>query len=161
MRGQQKAARMLGRLKGGRARVDRLTPKRRKEIALSGRLDRKSSGVLPASAAVSRSGQSTPRAGMMYALESYSLPLSVVFQRAVREYPLIDIRRERKAGAPCLAGTRIPVYAVLDAVQDHGSLEGAQQSYPNLTMEQIQQAVGFARFVVECPIDEQLAAASR
>lgn len=93
-------------------------------------------------------------------IASYDYLLSKVFRTAVREYPAISVRTELKAGAPCISGTRIPVYMVLDAIQSYGSIEGARESYPTLTVEQIQQAVGFASYVVECPIDEQATAAA-
>lgn len=85
---------------------------------------------------------------------SYAYPLSLVFQRAAHMHSQVSIDPERKAGAPCIVGTRIPVYMVLDALEEHGSIEGVRKSYPGLTVEQIRDAVGFARFVLECPIDE-------
>ena len=91
--------------------------------------------------------------------QSYNYPLSALFRAASVLYPEVDIRTERKAGAPCIAGTRIPVYVILDAVQGSINFESVARSYPSLSREQIEQAVAFARFVVECPI-EQLATAS-
>src|SRR5260370_17006725 len=86
---------------------------------------------------------------------SYDYLLSVVFRRAAPKYSQISIDPERKAGAPCIVGTRIPVYMVLDALEEHGSMDGVRRSYPGLTLEQIRDdAVGFARFVLECRIDE-------
>jgi uncharacterized protein (DUF433 family) len=58
------------------------------------------------------------------------------------------------AGAPCIAGTRIPVYMVLDAVEHYGSLD-VTLSYPRLTLQQVKDAIGFAKLVVECPIDDR------
>jgi uncharacterized protein (DUF433 family) len=56
------------------------------------------------------------------------------------------------AGAPCVEGTRIPVYMILDAIEYAGSLEGALESYPRLTLAQVKEAIGFAKLVVECPL---------
>jgi uncharacterized protein (DUF433 family) len=94
--------------------------------------------------------------GHVYTLSigSYEYPLSVVYRRAAQKYSQISIDPERKAGAPCIVGTRIPVYMVLDALEEHGSIDGVRKSYPGLTVEQIRDAIGFARFVLECPIDE-------
>jgi uncharacterized protein (DUF433 family) len=65
------------------------------------------------------------------------------------------------AGAPCIRGTRIPVYMVLDAIEHYGGVEAALRSYPRLTIQQIKDAIGFAKLVVECPIDDQTSPASR
>jgi uncharacterized protein (DUF433 family) len=94
--------------------------------------------------------------GHVYSLSIglYDHPLSQVFRRAEAIYSQISIDPERKAGAPCVVGTRIPVYMVLDALEEHGSIDGVRKSYPALTVEQIRNAVGFAKFVLECPIDE-------
>ena len=60
-------------------------------------------------------------------------------------------------GSPCLRGTRIPVYMILDALEYHGSVEGALESYPNLTKEQVRDAIRFAKFVMERPVDNKIA----
>jgi uncharacterized protein (DUF433 family) len=54
-------------------------------------------------------------------------------------------------GTPCVVNTRIPVYMILDAVEFHGSLDGVMKSYPDLTIEQIKDAVLFAANILECP----------
>ncbi len=84
----------------------------------------------------------------------YSLPLVEVFHRAAAEAPSISVDQNTMAGAPCVAGTRIPVYGILDAIEDHGTFEGVIRSYPRLTLQQIKDAVLFAKLVVECPVGE-------
>jgi uncharacterized protein (DUF433 family) len=84
----------------------------------------------------------------------YRIPLIEAFSIANSDYPGISIDPEVMAGAPCVAGTRIPVYMILDAVEYSG-LEGALESYPRLTLEQVKQAVGFAKMIVECPIEHE------
>jgi uncharacterized protein (DUF433 family) len=69
------------------------------------------------------------------------------------EYPGISIDPDVMTGAPCIGGTRIPVYMVLDAVEHYGSLD-VGQSYAGLTPQQVKDAIGFAKLVVECPIGE-------
>lgn len=91
---------------------------------------------------------------------AYSLPLVEVFHQAATSYPSIDVDREVMAGAPCIKDTRIPVYMVLDAIEYYGSLEGAAKSYPRLTLEQIKDAIGFAKLVVECPLVDEAQIAS-
>ena len=73
------------------------------------------------------------------------------FQEAVSVYSGISVDRSTMAGAPCIAGTRIPVYMVLDAVEYYGSLD-VTPSYPHLTLQQVKDAIGFAKLVVECPL---------
>jgi uncharacterized protein (DUF433 family) len=58
-------------------------------------------------------------------------------------------------GTPRIAGTRIPVHLVLDAVEHYGDLDGARKSYPQLSLEQIKEAMGFAEAVLEHPVDDE------
>jgi uncharacterized protein (DUF433 family) len=54
-------------------------------------------------------------------------------------------------GRPCIAGTRIPVHLVLWAIEQHGSVEGALKSYPDLSVEQVKEALYFAETVLGSP----------
>jgi uncharacterized protein (DUF433 family) len=90
--------------------------------------------------------------------QGYDFSLSVLFKKAARQYSQISIDPGRHVGAPCITGTRIPVYMVLDVLREHGSIEKVRE-YPSLTLKQIRDAVGFAKYVVECPIDEVAPAA--
>ena len=56
-------------------------------------------------------------------------------------------------GTPRIAGTRVPVYMVVDAVQYYGNLDGALKSYPHLTIEQVRDALSFAGAVLEQPVE--------
>jgi uncharacterized protein (DUF433 family) len=94
-------------------------------------------------------------------IRHYGIPVTEAFSTALQQYPGISVDLEVMAGAPCAAGTRIPVYMILDAIEHHGSAEGARQSYPKLTIEQIKDAIGFAKLVVECPIGDETASTSR
>lgn len=85
---------------------------------------------------------------------SYALPLSEVFETAAKECPAINIDPSVMAGAPCIVGTRIPVYGVLDAIEHHGTLDGVLKSYPRLSIDQVKEAVMFAKLVVECPLED-------
>jgi uncharacterized protein (DUF433 family) len=87
-------------------------------------------------------------------LRQYRVPLNESFEKAARDYPSITINPEVMAGAPCIGGTRIPVYMVLDAIEYYGEVGAALRSYPNLTIQQVKDAIGFAKLVVECPIDD-------
>ena len=83
---------------------------------------------------------------------SYSLSIAESFQVAARECPGITVDPDIMGGAPCIAGTRIPVYMILDAIVYYGSPRGVLESYPSLNVEQVMNAIGFAKIVVECPL---------
>ena len=87
-------------------------------------------------------------------VRAYSLPVSESFQIAMSDYPTVSVEPNVMSGAPCVDGTRIPVYMILDAIEHHGSLNGALESYPNLTVEQVKDVIGFAKIVVECPLGD-------
>lgn len=88
-------------------------------------------------------------------IRSYALPVAGVFRIASKVYPSISVDPEVMGGAPCVAGTRIPVYMILDAIEYQGTIEGAIRSYPRLTIEQVKDAIGFAKLVVECPLADE------
>jgi uncharacterized protein (DUF433 family) len=64
-------------------------------------------------------------------------------------------------GQPCIAGTRIPVRAVLRALEQYGSVHDVRTCYPSLTTEQIEDALYFSQVVLELPsgLDETTTAA--
>lgn len=86
-------------------------------------------------------------------MKDFEVPFCSVLQRAAAHYSHIAIDDEILAGTPRIAGTRIPVYMVLDAVEHYGDLEGARRSYPQLTIEQVKEAVNYAGTVLEHPVD--------
>jgi uncharacterized protein (DUF433 family) len=83
----------------------------------------------------------------------YSISLSSAFGRALSKTRLVTIDTGRVAGAPCIAGTRIPVYAVLDALRLSGSIEGVLSSFPTLRRGQIKEALHFAATLIESPLE--------
>ena len=88
-------------------------------------------------------------------LRNYLLPVSAVFEIAGKRYASVTIDPSVMGGAPCIVGTRIPVYMILDAIEETGDLNAALKSYPRLTLDQIRDAVGFAKAVLECPIEHE------
>ncbi len=76
-----------------------------------------------------------------------------VLENAAQHFKCIAIDSEVLGGTPRIAGTRIPVYMILDAIENYGDLEGAIKSYPQLSLEQIKEAVSFAGEVLEYPVD--------
>ena len=87
--------------------------------------------------------------------KDFSMPFSKVLKKALRDFPSIAIDPDVLGGTPRIAGTRIPVYMVLDAVEYNGSIEGALRSYKNLTTEQIKDALHFAGAVLEHPVEHE------
>jgi len=87
-------------------------------------------------------------------LTAYTVPLVDCFHEAAKVYPGVRVDPSVMAGAPCVEGTRIPIYMILDAIEHAGSVNAALESYPRLNLQQVRDAIGFAKLVVECPIDE-------
>jgi uncharacterized protein (DUF433 family) len=94
-------------------------------------------------------------------LRYFSVPLAEAFRLACRAYNAVTINPEVMAGAPCIQGTRIPVYMILDALEYYGSFQGVLDAYPRLTLDQVKDAVGFTKLVVECPIEHEDSPATR
>lgn len=83
--------------------------------------------------------------------EDYQVPLSTLFKSAQKEYPSISINKKIMGGAPCIAGTRIPVYIILQMIAYKGSLDDALKAYEGrLTLQEIIDAIHFASSVLEC-----------
>ena len=95
------------------------------------------------------------------ARKDFERPISDVFEKSLQGRPSIAIDFNVLGGAPHIAGTRVPVFMVLDAVEYFGTLEGVKKSYPNLTTEQIKDAVSFAAAVTEHPVDYKVESSSR
>lgn len=90
-----------------------------------------------------------------YSGKDLSIAFDKVLYKSLEDFPLIAMDRDILCGTPRIAGTRIPVYMVLDAVQHYGTLEGALTSYPQLTTEHVKEAVSFAGEVLEQPIEHE------
>ena len=85
--------------------------------------------------------------------KNFSVPFSSVLDKAKQHFVHIAIDENVVCGSPRIAGTRIPVYMVLDAIQHHGDLDGALISYPQLSREQVREAVRFAAEVLEYAVE--------
>jgi uncharacterized protein (DUF433 family) len=94
-------------------------------------------------------------------IRAYNVPVLEAFHEAARSYPQVSIDPDVMAGAPCIKGTRIPVYMILDAMEYYGSIEGAIKSYPYLTSNQVKEAIGFSKLVVECPFEDKSTSLAR
>lgn len=87
--------------------------------------------------------------------KDFDLPFSAVLRKALELFPSIAMDADVICGTPRIAGTRVPVYMVLDAVQHYGTIQGALTSYPQLTIEQVKEALSFAGTVVEQPVEHE------
>lgn len=83
----------------------------------------------------------------------FSVPLREAFSAAEQQVPSIIAKPGLVGGNPCITGTRIPVYMVLDAIEYHGTLKGVLKSYPQLTMDQVKDAVRFTKIAIECCVE--------
>jgi uncharacterized protein (DUF433 family) len=61
----------------------------------------------------------------------------------------IEIRPDVMVGKPCLKGTRIPVYLVLEKLAAGETPEQVLVAYPQLTKDHINAAVNYASGLVE------------
>jgi uncharacterized protein (DUF433 family) len=90
-----------------------------------------------------------------YSGKDLTIAFDKVLYKSLQGFPLIAMDRDILCGTPRIAGTRVPVYMVLDAVQHYGTLGGALTCYPQLTTEQVKEAVSFAGDVLEQPIEHE------
>jgi uncharacterized protein (DUF433 family) len=81
----------------------------------------------------------------------YSGELLALFDRAIKLSPSISMDPNIMDGQPCIAGTRIPVRAVLRVIEHYGSLDEAIRCYPHLTKDQIKDALYFSQVMLELP----------
>jgi uncharacterized protein (DUF433 family) len=79
----------------------------------------------------------------------FSVSFDTVLRRAAAEHSMIAIDATVLAGAPRIAGTRIPLYMVIDAVLHTGSINAVADVYRDLSVEQIREALAFAADVLE------------
>ncbi len=87
--------------------------------------------------------------------KNFDVPFSSVLNRAKQLSLFVEIDRDVLGGTPRMDNTRIPVYMVLSAIEEHGSIEGATQAYRLLTAEQVRDALKFAVNVLESPLEHQ------
>jgi uncharacterized protein (DUF433 family) len=93
--------------------------------------------------------------------KNFDISFSSVLNKAKQLSLFVDMNPDILGGTPRVAGTRIPVYMVLNAVGEHGSIEGATCSYRSLSTEQIRDAIHFAANVLESPIEHEAETAGR
>jgi uncharacterized protein (DUF433 family) len=60
----------------------------------------------------------------------------------------IEISPDVMDGLPCIRGTRIPVYIILELLQEGHDVESIIKEYPNLSRDKIKAALHFAGLAV-------------
>jgi uncharacterized protein (DUF433 family) len=73
-----------------------------------------------------------------------------LFQKAAEKVDQrIQMDRKILGGAPCIAGTRIPVYAILQLVEAGYSHKRILKSFPSLSAADLEAALRFSAIVME------------
>lgn len=85
--------------------------------------------------------------------KNFNVSFSSVLNQAKQLSLFVEIDEEVLGGTPRIDNTRIPVYMVLSAIEEHGSIEGATHAYRSLTSEQVRDALMFAIHVLESPLE--------
>jgi uncharacterized protein (DUF433 family) len=60
------------------------------------------------------------------------------------DHPRISIDPAIMVGKPCIKGTRIPVYIILDYLKAGDSIEQVLQGYPDISREDVLAAIAYA-----------------
>jgi uncharacterized protein (DUF433 family) len=81
----------------------------------------------------------------------YPIAINKLFDDAIKRCPGISMLSDVMDGQPCIAGTRIPVRAVLRALEQYGSLQEVKACYPHLNIDQLEDALYFSQIVLELP----------
>jgi uncharacterized protein (DUF433 family) len=100
-------------------------------------------------------GWLTAVAGETSRPKDFDVPFSSVLENAKQLSLFVDMDSEVLGGTPRVGGTRIPVYRVLNAIDEYGSIDGATIAYRSLTVEQVRDAVQFAAHVLESPVEHE------
>ena len=66
----------------------------------------------------------------------------------MENHPRIAINKEICHGKPCIKGTRIPVYLILEMIEYGLSFEQVLEEYPHITKEDIQACLKFAKTII-------------
>jgi len=87
--------------------------------------------------------------------KDFDIRLSTALKNAAAPFPSIALDSNVLCGTPRIAGTRIPIYMILDAVEHYGTIDGVLKSYSTLSTGQIRDALSFASTLLEQPVDNE------
>ncbi len=87
---------------------------------------------------------------------------TVSFESTQMKFTRVTVNPNQMGGVPCIRGLRIPVATVVGSVADGMSEAEILEAYPDLTVEDIHEALRFAaeavreRTLLELPVEERL-----
>jgi len=67
-----------------------------------------------------------------------------VQQRAML-HEIVWVDPDRLSGEPCFKGTRVPIQALIDHIEDNGTLDEFLEGFPSVTREQAIQFIELAK----------------
>jgi uncharacterized protein (DUF433 family) len=70
-------------------------------------------------------------------------------QAAAKVHHKIEIDPKILGGAPCVAGTRVPVYAILELIENGYSHKRILKSFPSIREDELEAALRFSAIVME------------
>lgn len=73
------------------------------------------------------------------------------FEAAIKRCPSVSMDADIMEGQPCIAGTRIPVSAILRVIEHYGGVKDVKACYPQLTSNQVEDALYFSQVILELP----------
>jgi uncharacterized protein (DUF433 family) len=88
--------------------------------------------------------------------KNLDIQFSSVLENARQLSLFVDMDDQVLGGTPRVGGTRIPVYRILDAIDEYGSIDAVRTAYRSLTIEQVRDAVRFASHVLEFPVEHEV-----
>ena len=65
-------------------------------------------------------------------------------QRAML-HEIVWVDPDRLSGEPCFKGTRVPIQALIDHIEDNGTLDEFLEGFPSVTREQAIQFIELAK----------------
>lgn len=71
------------------------------------------------------------------------------YSDGVAIHPGISINKKIYGGAPCVGGTRVPIYAILEMVQDGSSHKQILRAFPSIGEEGLACALRYAKLILE------------
>jgi uncharacterized protein (DUF433 family) len=81
----------------------------------------------------------------------YPAPVLKWFEDAIKRCPSVSISADIMEGQPCISGTRIPVRSVLRVIEQYGTVNDVKKCYPQLTIDQVEDALYFSQVILESP----------
>lgn len=85
------------------------------------------------------------------ATQGYPAHTANLFSHALGRCRYVTMDGNVLDGQPRIAGTRIPVRAIVRTLEHYGSIGGVIECYPHLTKEQVADALYFVQSVLELP----------